>query len=228
VSYVFDTSGNTSGGENAGPTVISRQVSGASLFASVGKVTQGGGPGLALNSVADRGGDARYVANGHSVYAGKNLDLLGASLVDGPHRTLIARIKLRSLKSLAASATIGGPDASWMLRWTFYVGMDNNAGGKGKATFFAGSTSSIPPANPQEHAKYLTFPQTHLLKASAASFNTKTGVITIRVPRIDVGNPARGTVLLSVTAFTTTSTSPQSATTIFNQIDATTPFDHTM
>ncbi|HEV3212853.1 MAG TPA: hypothetical protein VGZ03_05580 [Acidimicrobiales bacterium] len=242
VSYVFDTSGDTSGGENAGPVVISRQISGASLLASVRRVTQNGGPGLAVNSVTDPAGDARYVANGQVVAAGKNLDLLGASLVDGPHGTLVAKLKVRSLSTLAASPTVGGPDASWMLRWTvvvpgttgngviYYVGMDNNAApaGSGVPTYFAGSTSSIPPANPQEHAKYLTYPQTNVLKPSSGSVNKTTGVITIRVPRTDVGNPRPGTVLLSVTGFTATSASPQSATTLFNLIDATTPFDHTI
>ena len=46
VSYVFDTSADSSAGEDAGPEVISRQISGPSLLASVDSVTQDGGPGV--------------------------------------------------------------------------------------------------------------------------------------------------------------------------------------
>jgi hypothetical protein len=242
VSYVFDTSGNTSAGENAGPTVISRQISGPSLLASVGWVSRGAGPGRPSNSVSDPTGDAFYSANGSRTKAGPNLDLTGASLVDGPGNTLVATIKVASLKSLAVSPSVGGPDASWLIRWTvvmrhhvgngliWYAGMDNNAGsgGSGKPSFFVGSTAGIPPSNSAEHTKYMTFPQTKLLSSRQASYNKKTGVITIRIPLADVGNPKAGTRLYSVTAFSATSTSPQSATTLFNLIDATTPFDHTI
>ncbi len=64
VSYVFDTSADTSAGENAGPEVISRQITGPSLLASVGSVTQGGGPGIPMGSTGDPTGDAFYSANG--------------------------------------------------------------------------------------------------------------------------------------------------------------------
>lgn len=239
VSYVFDTSADTSAGENAGPEVISRQISGPSLLASVGQVSQGSGPGLAMDSASDPTGDAFYSANGSRTAATPNLDLTGASLVDGPNSTLTATIKVHSLASLAASPQIGGPDASWLIRWTmvtpgktgngdiFYAGMDNNAGtgGSGTPSFFVGNTAGIPPANPEEHTKYITFPQTDVLKSSQASYNAKSGVITLHIPLADVGKPAMGTTLYSVTAFSATSTSPQSATNIFNLIDATTPFD---
>jgi hypothetical protein len=154
----------------------------------------------------------------------------------------VARIHVKSLSSLAASPSIGGPDASWILRWTvvhpgvnsggyqlnghvYYVGMDN-AGGSGSPTFFAGDTSAIPPpGNAADHTKYFTFPQTTALTKKQASFNKKTGVITFRVPLKDVGNPPNGTRLYSATAFTATAASPQSANTLFNQIDATPPFE---
>jgi len=240
VSYVLDTSGNTSGGENAGPEVISRQISGPSLLASVGRVSQGKGPGKYMNSVKDPKGDAWYSANGSRTRASSNLDLTGASLVNGPHHTLIATIKVASLKSLTVSSSIGGPDGSWLIRWTmvkpgttgngliFFAGMDNNAGtgGAGTPTFFVGSTAGIPPTNSTEHTKYITFPQTTMLKKSQASYNAKTGVITLHIPLADVGKPKVGTMLYSVTAFTATSTAPQSSTNLFNLIDATAPFDH--
>ncbi|MGH9298110.1 MAG: hypothetical protein ACRDZP_09085 [Acidimicrobiales bacterium] len=242
VSYVYDTSADTSAGENAGPPVISRQISGPSLLSSVSAVTRDGGPGRPNDSVSDPTGDAFYSASGTRTTASRNLDLTGASLVNGPSGTLIAKIDVRSLSNLTVSPSLGGPDASWLMRWTlvvphtvgngdiFYAGMDNNAGagGAGKATFFVGNTSSIPPPNAAEHAKYLTYPQTHLLPASHASYDARTGVITLRIPLADVGKPGSGAVLNSVTAFSATSTSPQSATTLFNLIDSTTPFDHTI
>ncbi len=239
VSYVFDTSADTSGGENAGPEVVSRQISGPSLIAGMPAVTQGRGPGLTVGSVTDPKHTAYYSANGSRVVATPNLTLTGASLQNAPGRRLIATISVRSLTSLTASATIGGPDASWIMRWTevtpgatgngsiYYVGMDNHLG-NGSPTFFAGDTAGIPPSNPGEHTKYMTFPQTDVLSSKDASYDAKTGTISIAVPLTDVGNPATGTRLYSVTAFTATSTTPQSSTTLFNQIDATTPFDQTV
>jgi hypothetical protein len=240
VSYVFDTSADTSGGEDAGPEAISRQISGPSLLASQGDVGTDGGPGVPMGSVTDPIGDADYSSGGTRTTSGlDNLDLTGASLANGSGHTLIATIKVKSLQSLSASPSVGGPDASWLIRWTqvvpgttgnghiYYVGMDNNAGtgGSGTPTFFAGDTAGIPPSNPGEHTKFFTYPQTHLLTSSQASYDAKTGVITLHVPLSDVGSPADGTTLYSATAFTATSTAPQSASTLFNLIDATTPFD---
>jgi hypothetical protein len=237
VSYVDDTSADTAGGENVGPEVISRQIGGPSLVASVGTINgPGKGPGLNTDRVADAAGDAFYSANGSRTAAGANLDLLGASLTDGPAGTLVATISVKDLSSLSVSPTVGGPDASWILRWTevtpgqtgnghiFYAGMDNNAGGS--PTFFDGDTSCIPgPGNPADHCKYLTFPQTHAITGKMAK--TSSGwTITLTVPKADVGNPASGTTLYSATAFSATSASAQSATTLFNLTDATAPFDH--
>jgi hypothetical protein len=126
-----------------------------------------------------------------------------------------------------------------VIRWTvvdpgttgnghiYYAGMDNNAGagGSGSPSFFAGDTASFLPPNPEEHTKYITFPQTHVLSSSQASYNKHTGVITLNIPLADVGSPPQGKVLYSVTAFTATSLTPQSSTTLFNLIDSTTPFD---
>ena len=235
VAYVFDTSADSSGGEDAGPEVISRQISGPSLLASAGQLSQGAGPGVAMGSVSDPTGDAFYSANGSRTPAGDNLDLTGASLANGPGHTLVARIDVKDLSSLAVSPSVGGPDASWIIRWTevtpgvtgnghiYYAGMDSNGGGS--PTFFDGDTAGVPPPNPGEHTKYMTFPQTNALGPSQASYDPRAGVITLHIPLADVGNPAPGTVLYSVTAFSATSTSPQSASTLFNLTDATSPFD---
>jgi hypothetical protein len=236
VSYVFDTSADTSAGEDAGPEVISRQIGGSSLLASAGTVSQNGGPGVPMGSAADATGDADYSANGTRVAAPDDLDLTGASLANGTAGDLVATIHVKSLSSLAAASSVGGPDASWLLRWTvvqpgttgnghiYYAGMDNNqgAGGAGQPTFFDGDTAPIPPASAAEHTKYLSYPQTHRI---SGSYNAASGTITLHIPRADVGNPVDGTPLYSVTAFTATSTSPQSSTTLFNLIDAASPFD---
>lgn len=242
VSFVFDTSQDSSDLEEAGPDAISRQISGPSLLSSVRRVTQGRGPGLAMGSVKDPTKDDFYSAGGKLTPGGSDLDLTGASLANGANKTLVARIRVKSLRSLSASPSIGGPDASWILRWAvvhpgigaggfqtnghiYYAGMDNN-GGSGKPSFFVGDTSAVPPpGDPQEHTKYITFPQTHTLSSKQASYNKKTGVITLHIPLSDVGKPPKGTRLYSITAFTATSTAPQSATTLFNQIDATPPFE---
>jgi hypothetical protein len=102
--------------------------------------------------------------------------------------------------------------------------MDNNqgAGGSGKPSFFDGDTAGIPPANSAEHTKYIAYPQTRRVSGSV---DAATGTITLQIPRSDVGNPSDGTPLYTVTAFTATASSPQSAGTIFNLIDAATPFD---
>jgi hypothetical protein len=240
VSYVFDTSQDTSAGENAGPEVISRQISGPSLLASAGTVTQGSGPGTPMGSVTDPTGDAFLSQNSARTPGGDNLDLTGASLANGPNRTLIATINVKSLASLTPDSGAGGPDASWLIRWTdvvpgttgnghiYYAGMDNNqgSGGSGTPSFFVGDTSAIPPpGNQADHTKYITYPQSTTLSSSQASYDTQTGVITLHIPLSDVGNPSNGTVLYSGMAFSATSGSPQSSSTLFDLIDATMPFE---
>ena len=66
---------------------------------------------------------------------------------------------------------------SWLIRWTmvtpgqtgngdiYYAGMDNNAGAGGcelRPASSMANTASVPPPNPEEHAKYLTYPQTNV------------------------------------------------------------------
>ncbi len=102
--------------------------------------------------------------------------------------------------------------------------MDNNAGGSGTPTFFAGDTAGIPPSNPGEHTKYITYPQTTADRV-AGLLRRQDRRDHHDIPLKDMGNPPAGTVLYSVTAFSATSTTPQSSTTLFNLIDATTPFE---
>ncbi len=57
----------------------------------------------------------------------------------------------------------------------YYAGMDNNAGagGSGSRRSSPATRAGIPPANPAEHTKYLTYPQTHVLSASQASYDAE-------------------------------------------------------
>ncbi|HET6876990.1 MAG TPA: hypothetical protein VFH38_05635 [Jatrophihabitans sp.] len=238
VTYVDDTSGNVQGGEDAGPEVISRQIGGPSLYAGH-RVTVDGGPARQSGGVRDQAGDAAYSADGSRTSADKagypQLDLTAASIHQPRHRGyLLARIRVRRLVKLTGSPALGGTDVSWMLRWTevrrgrpgngliYYAGVDNQGATPGSApSFFMGTTDCVPPANQQEHCKFFTYPQTRQIKGAIAR---KHGVITLRIPRKYL-HLRHGGKLRSVTGFTTTAATPQSSATLFNLIDATTPFD---
>ena len=202
VSYVDDTSADTASGENAGPVNVSRQISGAE-HAERERSRRRAPSRIPFDQVTDPSGDAFFSALGQHAAAGDNLDLIGASLTDGPGNTLVAKINVKSLASLAVSPTVGGPDASWIIRWTYvtpgqtgnghiyYAGMDN--AGTGTPTFFDGDTSCIPPpGNAADHCKYMTFPQTHGRPRPTARVRRGHGIITLKVPLADVGNPPSG------------------------------------
>lgn len=235
VSYVDDSSGNVQAGEDTGPEVISRQTSGPGLLAG-SSVGVDGGPARAWGGVRDRTGDAYYSANGSRVSADRSgaprLDVTAASLSQPKGKSyLVATLRTRRLKTIVGSANLGGIDNSWIMRWNVlhqgqpgnglieYVGVDNN--GARSPTFFAGTTSCIPPANQGEHCKYLTYPQTTTIQGKIFH---KRHMIKLFVPRTLL-KLHRTRRLISVTAFTATADTPASATTIFNLIDATTPFD---
>ena len=69
--------------------------------------------------------------------------------------------------------------------------------------------------------------QTTALTGAQASYDAAKGVITLHVPEAAVGQGGSSgrSTLYSVTAFSATSLQAQSATTLFNLIDATAPFD---
>ena len=62
-------------------------------------------------------------------------------------------------------------------------------------------TAGIPPSSPAEHTKYLAYPQTNKLSSSQASYDAKTGVITLRIPRAHVGIRAVGSLLAHENSF---------------------------
>jgi hypothetical protein len=214
---------NFSGGTSAALIAFNRQIAGPSAYANVGTVT---GPAPAYGSAAGSR-DAFYSANGTTTPATKNLTIkaVSVSMPDSLHYQF--KFEVQDLTSLIVPATLGGTDAVWLIRWevadplgaghTYYAAMESDNGAA--PTFFDGETSSVNTT----HAKFLTYPPAHTIQGSYTA--TKPGTITLTVPVADVGGNASA-VLTSLTGLTVTqATSSSSGTTIFNQIDATKPFD---
>ena len=144
VSYVDDTSADTAAGENAGPEVISRQIGGPSLLASVGTHHRAGqrpGSGARLgHRPAPATPTTRPTPRARPRAPTSTCSARRSSTTRRPRRCTVT-IKVKSLADLTVSPTLGGPDASWIVRWTqvtpgqtgnghiYYAGMDNNGAG---------------------------------------------------------------------------------------------------
>jgi hypothetical protein len=212
---------NFVGGTSSGLIGFNRQVAGPSLYASVGQVS---GPAPASGS-ASGSPDAIYSANGATTPASTNLEIQSASVSEPDSKHLRVTIQVQDLSTLVVSPTLGGTDAVWLVRWevpsssgaghTYFAGMESDSGGA--PTFFDGETASINTT----HGKFLTYPPAHTIPGSY----TASGTITLTVPIADVGGNSKAT-LYSLTGLTVTQATPSSTgDTIFNQIDATKPFD---
>src|SRR5438132_355179 len=128
---------------------------------------------------------------------------------------------------LKGEANVVWADAVWLVRWevpdpngaghTYFAAMESDAGQA--PSFFDGETSSINTT----HGKFLTYPGAHSIQGSFTLGSP--GVITLNVPVADVGGNSKAT-LFSITGLTVTqATASSTGDTIFNQIDATAPFD---
>jgi hypothetical protein len=223
VSYVDDTSadrnpdlcqcGQTSP-EAAGPVMIATQTGGQSLFASVGTVN---GPRPAQGSVTDPVGDGAFPFGGVDVKAPPPLDVSGASVTqpDAKHLTVTLSTADPDLAAhLAVSPELGGGVGEWIVRWAaptyhggpgdgniFYVGMESASGGAPE--FYTGTTGAIDTT----HVKYFTYPKTTDIPGKITGNR-----ISWTVPLTDVGSPAKGDGLFSVTGFTATQATPSPAT----------------
>lgn len=233
VSYVDDTSQAYTPGAlpgsaiyNQGPSVISRQIAGPSLLG--GTITgPAGGPGLAMNAVTNPAGQDAYNGAGQTLPAGPAFDLRAASLSRDVGGGLLATLKVSSLSSLSVPLPIPGTTGLWLLKWTdyvpgvpgnghiYYAGMQSVAGGA--PTFFDGDVTH----DTTGQDLYLAYPATNAIKGS---YNPN-GTITLHIPSADVGSPTTGHELYSALGFTASSPTPLSTSTVFNQLDATTPFD---
>ena len=216
---------NVVDGTSSALIAFNRQTAGASLYASVGQVS-----GLAPASGSASGSpDAFYSADGTTTAASTNLVIQSASVTMPDSKHYRFSITVQDLSTLAASATLGGTDAVWLLRWevpdpngaghTYFAAMESDGGAA--PSFFDGETSSINTT----HGKFLTYPPAHTIQGSYLA--TSPGTITLTVPVADVGGNSKAT-LYSITGLTVTQgTASSIGDTIFNQIDATRPFDFT-
>jgi hypothetical protein len=270
ISYVDDTSADrnvdTCGGcgetppEAAGPVMVATQNAGPSLYAGDHvPATPGYTGGSVTVSQSQAAKDAFLAEAGQDVPAAGNQQLLGASVKQsGANLVVTLTTADRNLASdLSVSPTLGGPVADWMVRWAapayaaqptdyqkcptngantcdgniFYVGMESVGGGA--PSFYTGSTQALT----DTHAKYFEYPQTTPVKGSISG-----GTITWTVPLSDVGSPAAGQGLYSITGFTDTQLQPSPSTTVIlplnngevgdvnipNPISATPAFDYTI
>ncbi len=213
------------GGTSAAIIGFNRQYAGPSLYASVGQVS--GTP--PATGHAPGSSDAIYSANGEAVQASANLMLKQSSVTMPDSQHYKFTLNAQSLSTLAVSPTLGGMDAVWLVRWevpdpngaghTYYAAMESDNGQA--PTFFDGETTTL--ANGEGF--FLTYPPTHAIQGSYTNTGSG-GTITFTVPVADVGGNSSA-VLYSLTGLTATQSQSSSSNTIFNQIDATAPFDFT-
>lgn len=215
---------NFSGGEASAIIAFSRQISGPSLYASVGSVS-GGTP---ASGSAAGSPDAFYSANGLATQASGNLILKSASVTMPDKQHYRFTINVADLSTLLVDPTLGGTDALWMVRWevpdpngaghTYFAAMESDGGQA--PTFFDGETQVISTT----HGKILTYPPAHNIQGSFTASGSG-GTIMLTVPVADVGGNSSAT-LYAIAGLTATQNTPSSSgDSIFNQIDSTGAFD---
>jgi hypothetical protein len=214
---------NMVGGTSSALIGFSRQYAGESLYANIGDV-KGTVP---VNGRGIGSPDAIYSANGSTTGASSNLVLQKAlvTMPDSQHYKF--SIYVQSLSALSVSPTLGGTDAVWLVRWevpdpngaghNYFAAMESDNGAT--PTFFDGETTTLD----TDEGFFITYPSVNTIQGSYKNTSTG-GVITLNVPVADVGANSSAT-LYSLTAVTATQATTSSSNTIFNQIDATAPFD---
>ena len=217
ISYVDDTSADRnpdycqgcgqSPPEAAGPVMIAHQDTGDSLLADH---TLPGGT-LPFGEVSDPTGkgypDAFLSSGDTDTNATPNLDVGGVkvSQPDAAHVTIsMTTADPKLAQDLAVdSSTFQGSAGEWLVRWAapqyekpgdgniFYVGMQ--AGQDGSPQFYSGTTCAIGTT----HTKYFAYPTTTTVPGSVNG-----ATITWTVPLANVGKPAVGQSMNSITGFT--------------------------
>jgi hypothetical protein len=211
------------GGTSSALVAFNRQYAGPSLYANIGTVS--GTPPASGKAVGSA--DAIYSANGESVAASSNLLLQQASVTMPDKQHYMFTINVQSLSTLSVSPTLGGTDAVCLVRWevpdpngaghTYFAAMESDNGQT--LNFFDGETQTLD----SNQGFFITYPPTHSVQGSYKN-SQNGGVITLTVPVTDVGGNSTAT-LYSLTGLSVTQSTPSSSNTIFNQIDATAPFD---
>jgi len=236
-----DTSNNSNTSASGNQTALvdeARQINGPTLLGAT-PLSGALNTCLAVTATpcqADQTGDARYEAN--SIVDGNTpkLDITGSSLniSSTDPMSLDVRMNIADLRSLpgVADSTINGNDivVDYLTSWNYHVpgnGQTNfDSTGNiyyaylevnratGAVTAYDGNTCSISTTK----AKYLVYPGQNAINYSVitGTSGTPAGTIDLYVPRADVGNPADGAALYSVTAHTVGQSAPaatgQSAT----------------
>jgi len=181
---------------------------------ALGKKVRGTAP---ANPMADGTGDAQYPHFFPVTGPGPNhpaMDFTRVALSQPDSNSLQVTMRVANAASLAPPA--GAGSIVWLTRWQsaafgddseasfriFYAGATSVAGGP--PTFFSGTGTSAKGAVPgngcvtttPENCKIILYPQEEV---QSGSFNQATGTIVIDVPLADIGLPATGTMLFSVT-----------------------------
>ena len=213
---------NASGGTSSAVIGFNRQYAGPSLYANIGQVS-GTAP---ASGHAPASPDAIYSANSLAINASPNLILSGAAVSRPDSQHYKFTINVQSLSTLAVSPTLGGTDAVWLVRWevpdpngaghTYFAAMESDNGQA--PSFFDGETSTL-------QGFFLTYPPAHTIQGSYKN-SSSGGVITLTVPIADVGGNSTAT-LYSLTGLSVTQSAASSTNPVFNQIDASAPFDFT-
>jgi hypothetical protein len=226
IVYADGANDDFNGGETSGLVDFVQQTGGPGLYGGTisGTARSGSAPGSPA---------AYYAANGAETSAapGSNMRIVNSS-VSRSGKNYIVTMKVGSLASLLPDPSLGGTDAVWLTRWQlpnphpttasqghiFYAAMESDGGGA--PTFYDGdSVCGVPPSNPAEHCKVITYPPAHTIKGSYSP----SGTITLTVPMADVGGSGS---LYSITGVTATQAEPGSTgAAIFNVIDSTAPYD---
>ncbi|MGI8826334.1 MAG: sialidase family protein [Chloroflexota bacterium] len=213
-----DTSNNGSNGSNQGALIDeARQTIGPTMYGGTLNVSQ-----ITCSAVTstpcqtDQKGDARYEANMVIGANAPKLDITGSSVNIDPtnHSRLDVRLNVANLSSLPTLTDTGvmDPFLDYMTSWNYhipgntqtnydstgniyYAYLEVNAATGTVGMAEDGNTCSIGTTHP----KYLVYPGQH---AISYTINNAAGTIDLYVPLTDVGNPATGATLYSVTAHT--------------------------
>jgi hypothetical protein len=113
---------NFVGGTSSAVIAFNRQISGPSLYTSVGHVNGG----TAATGSAAGSPDAFFSANGSTTAATGNLVIKSASVSRPDNQHYKITINVQDLTRLVVPPTLGGSDAVWLVRWE--VADPNRAG----------------------------------------------------------------------------------------------------
>ncbi|GEM_PF-1681427 len=216
-----DTSNNSGSGSNQAALIEeAQQTSGPGLFSGKKVAAQ---PGAVCTAVGpkfcqkDQTGDAKYEANGMVGSNVSNLDITRSAVNLDPTnpKNLDVRMKIANLKSLPSVGESGlNPNdvfVDYLTSWvyhnpkgtqttfdstgnTYFAYLEVNTA-TGSTTAMAGNTCSISTT----HGKYLVYPGSSSISSKIDGQN---GTIDLSVPLSNVGSPAPGASLYSVTAHT--------------------------